>query len=60
MKVGGGTIGSRDKTMPGSFFIETFKHRGCIKKGTHAEHGEEGAQKQGFTKSMGNNFQDSL
>jgi hypothetical protein len=31
-----------------------------LKKSAHAEHGEEGAQKQGFGKSMGNNFQDSL
>jgi hypothetical protein len=26
VKVGGGTSGSREKTMPGSFFIDTSKH----------------------------------
>jgi hypothetical protein len=30
------------------------------KKGTRAEHGEDGAQKQGFAKSRGMYFQDSL
>jgi hypothetical protein len=53
VKVGGGTCGSRGKKMPIPFFIDTYKHRESIKTNAPAEHGEEGARKQGFGKSNG-------